>query len=314
MKKVKILPYLLLVTISVIWLLFSCSKGDTGLTGAKGDTGETGATGAVGATGADGTKVYSGTVAPATTIGTIGDFYINLTTSDFYGPKSTNGWGTAISLKGQTGAAGNNGTNGTNGSNGTNGTNGSRIYSGAGAPAASVGVDGDYYLDVTNYLFYGPKASGTWTSSISLKGAKGDKGDQGDPGTANVIYSSWVYATNFSDSTIDNSSLKVGYVKASALTTAILNSGTVLVYFTYGGGTFTLPYTSNAGSKPNTISYTPMLGKILITRFTHDNSNSVALSTLLQYRYILIPGGVSTLGNVDLNDYQAVKKVLNLKD
>jgi hypothetical protein len=91
----------------------------------------------------------------------------------------------------------------------------------------------------------------------------------------------------------------------------------VIVYFTYGGGTFVLPYTSNAGGKPNTISFTPMLNKILITRFTHDNSNSVALSTLLQYRYIIIPGGVSggrQAAPPDYGNYAAVCKYYNIPE
>jgi hypothetical protein len=125
-------------------------------------------------------------------------------------------------------------------------------------------------------------------------GPAGATGPAGPAGSPNVMYSSWVYATGFNDSTIDNSSLKVGYVAAPAIVDSILQKGLVLVYFTYGGGTFTLPYTSNAGGKPSTISFTPMLGKILVYRFTHDNSNSIALSTQLQYRYIIVPGGVAT--------------------
>jgi len=39
---------------------------------------------------------------------------------------------------------------------------GSPLLTGAGAPAASVGADGDLYLDVTTGRLYGPKAGGTW--------------------------------------------------------------------------------------------------------------------------------------------------------
>lgn len=147
-------------------------------------------------------------------------------------------------------------------------------------------------------------------------GATGPKGATGATGTANVIYSSWMYAHNFGDSTIDNSALKVGYIDAPKLTSTILNSGEVKVYFTYGGGTFTLPYTSNAGGKPNIISYTPMLNKILIYRFTFDNTNSIALSTLLQYRYIIIPGGVAARKSTGVNwdNYAEVAAYYNFKD
>ncbi|MGO4883081.1 MAG: beta strand repeat-containing protein [Bryobacteraceae bacterium] len=41
---------------------------------------------------------------------------------------------------------------------------GSAIWYGAGAPASSVGSDGDYYLDTVAYCLYGPKAAGVWPS------------------------------------------------------------------------------------------------------------------------------------------------------
>lgn len=139
-------------------------------------------------------------------------------------------------------------------------------------------------------------------------GDKGDKGDKGDTGTANVIYTSWVYATTFVDSIMDNSNVKVGHLSVPAITSDILNKGTILVYFTFGSGTYVLPYTSYAGGKANTINYLPKAGGIIISRFTHDNSNSIALSTLLQYRVIIIPGGVSgrLASTIDLQDYNAV--------
>jgi hypothetical protein len=147
-------------------------------------------------------------------------------------------------------------------------------------------------------------------------GTTGAAGPKGETGTADVIYSKWTYAHTFGDSTIDNSAIKVGYIDAPKLTTTILNSGEIKIYFTYGGGVFTLPYTSNAGGKPNIISYTPMLSKLLVYRFTFDNSNSVALSTLLQYRYVIIPGGVAARKSTGVNwdNYAEVAAYYNFKD
>lgn len=265
----------------------------------KGDQGSTGPQGVQGIQGPAGSKIYSGNGAPAANIGANGDFYLDLSSSKFYGPKAE-GWGTPISLMGATGATG------------ATGAAGSQILSGTGAPAAALGNNGDYYLDKSSYNLYGPKTGGAWGAALSLQGPAGPQGPvgpQGPAGTANVIYSTWVYATYFRDTTIDASSVKAANVLAPGLSSAILNSGTVLVYFTFGAGNFTLPYTSNAGGKPNTIAYIPQLGKILITRFTHDNSNTINLSTLLQYRYILIPGGVAdsrATPHPDYNDYTAV--------
>jgi hypothetical protein len=64
------------------------ATGSTGATGPRGNTGDTGARGSTGQTGASGTKIYSGSGAPDPGIGSIGDFYIDLSTGTFYGPKS----------------------------------------------------------------------------------------------------------------------------------------------------------------------------------------------------------------------------------
>ena len=147
----------------------------------------------------------------------------------------------------------------------------------------------------------GPQGPAGAAGETGAPGATGPAGATGPEGSTDVIYSKWMYAHTFGDSTIDNSAIRVGYIDAPKLTTAILNSGEVKVYFSYGGGTFILPYTSNAGGKPNIISFTPMLNKLLLYRFTFDNSNSVALSTLLQYRYAIIPGGVAARKNTGVN-------------
>ncbi|RYZ96880.1 MAG: collagen-like protein [Sphingobacteriaceae bacterium] len=147
-------------------------------------------------------------------------------------------------------------------------------------------------------------------------GVKGAKGDQGPTGTANVIYSDWIYSTNFRDTLSDNSAVRAADIKAPKLTAALLNNASVMVYLNFGGGVYALPYTSYAGGKLNTISYWPRVGKIIITRFTADNSRSIALSSLIQYRYVIIPGAVKaiTSKNIDLSNYVAVKKFYNIPD
>ena len=162
----------------------------------------------------------------------------------------------------------------------------------------------------------GPAGTDGQTGTTGPAGPTGATGATGPTGTANVIYSTWVYAHSFSDSTVDNSLISVGYIDVPKLTTTILNEGDVKVYFTYGGGTFTLPYTSYAGGKTNTISYTPMLNKLLIYRFTFDNSASILLSQSLRYRYVLIPGGVTARKSTGVNwdNYAEVAAYYNFKD
>ncbi|RZK71339.1 MAG: hypothetical protein EOO92_20535, partial [Pedobacter sp.] len=73
------------------------------------------------------------------------------------------------------------------GTNGTNGTNGSVTHSGLGAPDLSIGVNGDYYLDRTGYLLYGPKNVDGWGGGILLRGADGAQGPIGPAGADGTI-------------------------------------------------------------------------------------------------------------------------------
>jgi hypothetical protein len=54
------------------------------------------------------------------------------------------------------------------------------VLNGTGAPAASVGHDGDFYLDTAADVLYGPKAGGTWPATgTSLAGPPGPAGPAG---------------------------------------------------------------------------------------------------------------------------------------
>jgi hypothetical protein len=50
--------------------------------------------------------------------------------------------------------------------------------------------------------------------------------------------------------------------------------------------------TSYKGGKANTISFIPFIGKITVWRFIQDNSSAIHLLVLLQYRYVIITGGI----------------------
>jgi hypothetical protein len=171
--------------------------------------------------------------------------------------------------------------NGSNGTNGTNGANGNTILSGTTNPGSSTGNVGDFYLNLSTDMLFGPKTASGWGTGISLLG------------TANVIASGWNYTTNIRDSTIDGSANVIATLAAPSLTSADVTSATILVYFTFGAGVFPLPYTSYAGGKGNIMSFIPETGQIIITRFTFDNSASISLGPLNQYRFIIIPAGVT---------------------
>lgn len=67
------------------------------------------------------------------------------------------------------------------GERGPAGANGATWLSGSGAPASSLGNDGDYYLNTDTGDVYN-KASGTWTIATNIKGATGATGPQGPTG------------------------------------------------------------------------------------------------------------------------------------
>lgn len=60
------------------------------------------------------------------------------------------------------------------------------ILNGSGAPANTLGNDGDFYIDTAGHLLYGPKAGGHWpatgVSLVGPTGATGPQGPQGPPG------------------------------------------------------------------------------------------------------------------------------------
>lgn len=284
MKNIKTLLFAAMIMTAATTTFFGC----------KDEIGERGPQGETGVEGPAGSTILSGSGQPASTLGVVGDFYLDLATSNFYGPKKAAGWGVPFSMKG---------ANGENGATGANGAAGSKILSGIIVPGAEIGVEGDYYLDKTTYSMYGPKTAAGWGVALSLRG------------TANVIYSGWNKAVTFRDTTIDNTLMRIADLKALSLTNEILERGAVQVYMRIGSINQPLPYSSMAGGKLNTIAFMPRLNRFIINRFTADNSNSVSLSGAIEYRYIVIPGGVSALGNVpqvDLKDYSAVQRLYNI--
>ncbi len=137
-----------------------------------------------------------------------------------------------------------------------------------------------------------------------VNGVDGQAGPAGATGTANVIYSAWLTAPTAVAETIDGTSGMSTSINAPQLSEDILAKGTILVYVSFGSGTYTLPYTSTAGGFVNTITAISTAKKIKLFRFRHDAGGTVNLPTSLSWRYILIPGGVAaTTGKAAKPDY-----------
>jgi hypothetical protein len=83
---------------------------------------------------------------------------------------------------GPQGAAGQQGAVGPAGPAGANGQPGSVIYSGTTMPPATTGAIGDFYLNTSTGLLYGPKTTTGWGMGFSLVGPGGAPGAAGLPG------------------------------------------------------------------------------------------------------------------------------------
>ncbi len=136
-------------TSSAATLNFTIPQGVTGATGATGPAGATGQTGAAGTPGPPGIQGQTGPAGPT----------------------------------GATGATGPTGAQGATGPQGTPGTNGNTVWNGTSTPSSTLGQNGDFYLNTSTEVLYGPKASGSWASTgVSLIGPMGATGATGAPG------------------------------------------------------------------------------------------------------------------------------------
>jgi hypothetical protein len=56
------------------------------------------------------------------------------------------------------------------------------VLNGKGSPSAKIGINGDFYIDVSSFNIYGPKVNNRWPSPVSLRGPAGTPGSDGKPG------------------------------------------------------------------------------------------------------------------------------------
>lgn len=318
--------------------LISCSKtGPAGPQGPQGEQGKQGEQGPQGIPGAAGSTIYSGSGSPATSTGQDGDYYLDKSTGNLYGPKTGNGWGNPVSLKGSQGnqgAAGPQGPAGAQGPAGQNGKEGSQILSGSSVPVDTTGNVGDYYWDTSSFTLYGPKTSSGWGSGVLLQGPKGDTG------TADVMYSDWLKFDPWSN-TLNDSEYKM-YITEPKLTLNFFeNGGTVLSYLlffqTQGQDTtsFTV-YSLPAGSFPTGLLGFNSTFTLNFIVMYYGNTSEIELyvtadggilppapplflqdqpdfeDPIVEYhyrfRYILIPGGVHLRRSApppDVKNYKA---------
>jgi len=122
--------------------------------------GDVGPQGELGIPGKDGSLIFNGTGIPSPSLGKVGDYYLDLTNGNLYGPKADQGWGSFFNLKGE---------QGDKGEVGSKGEKGASLLNGTFAPTMSLGGVGDFFLNIKNLELFGPKTAAGWGTPISLK-------------------------------------------------------------------------------------------------------------------------------------------------
>jgi hypothetical protein len=184
------------------------------------------------------------------------------------GPAGNTGAAGPIGAPGPTGPAGPAGPIGNTGPPGPAGANGNTVLNGTGAPPASAGTDGDFYIDTAADVLYGPKANGSWpatgTSLVGTPGATGPQGPagpagpqgaQGPPGTAGGLDA--MAGTVCNVGSPEQGALKVSYDAQGAATITCVPTTleTLTVNINGGDGTDTIT-SSPAGIDCNRASAT----------------------------------------------------------
>jgi len=132
--------------------------------------------------------ILSGAGVPAVKLGLNGDFYIDLKSMNFYGPKKNNRWPLPISLKGTTGSVGPSGVDGKNGST-SNTSAGSAGAAGSTGPAGTAGSTG-------------PAGSPGGVGAAGGIGLTGPPGATGATGAAGAAGASAIQFTNITQWTM----------------------------------------------------------------------------------------------------------------
>jgi hypothetical protein len=264
-------------------------------------------------------KVYSGTSDPSDTLGTIGDFYINLTTDLLFGPKTVSGWGTSVSLS-QVGSF----TGATNGA-----TNG-QLYNGSGPPSSTLGTVGDFYLDTAAYMLYGPKTAAGWGTPIAVQGPSTNTDVKTD--VFSVSNTDWLWNSQYMYETAPGTFTEYFtryYVRVNnTVTQNVLNNGMVLVYMQPSPADnpyqwAPLPYQFDLGfGYTYNYVYVTAIGQVTLMFYFIPTDSTATLPTLStyvedtrEYKIVTVTGQTGTFmttHHINLNKYRDVMKVTGL--
>ena len=199
--------------------------------------------------------------------------------------------------QGPAGIAGPQGLQGAQGATGTPGATGPTGATGAGTTGAK-GDKGDPGTPGTN----------------GANGNTGEKGDKGDTGTANVIYSGW-----FAPGAGEWQKLsEINYtytINEQKITQDIVDRGVVLVYSRQNANSasYLLPLTLTTSSSISNYNVGMIFEKVIIN-FLELLEPSGKPANNLQFRYVIIPGGIQARANLDYTNFAAVAHAFGIPE
>lgn len=211
---------------------------------------------------------------------------------------------------GATGATGPAGATGATGAIGATGPQGPKGDTGTTGPAGATGATGAT----------GPKgdtgAVGA-TGSAGATGATGATGPSGSTGTGggtatNVIYSDWVTPVIADWQKVTEKNYIYGITESKA-NQEIIDKGVVLAYSrqTLGGPAYLLPLMLETSSGLTNYNISITIGKINVT-FVELLDIKGKPATGLQFRYVIIPGGIKSRASIDYSNFNEVAQAFGI--
>jgi Collagen triple helix repeat (20 copies) len=219
------------------------------------------------------------------------------------GPQGVKGDQGPQGVQGPTGATGAVGATGATGAVGATGATGAVGATGATGATGAVGATG----------LQGPKGDTGATGATGATGPQGPAGSSTGTGTTiNVIYSDWFTPAFVDWQKITEKNYLYSIIEAK-ITQDIIDKGVVLAYSRQvsSGPAYLLPMMLETSSGLTNYNIAAALGKVNIT-FTELLDIQGKPTTGLQYRYVIIPGGVRTRANIDYTNFDDVAKAFGI--
>lgn len=223
--------------------------------------------------------ILSGAGVPAVKLGLNGDFYLDINSMNFYGPKKNNLWPIPISLKGTAGPVGPSGVDGKNGSsaNASAGSTGATGSAGSQGPAGATGLAGSTGpAGATGAA--GPTGATGLAGAAGATGATGTAGATGASGVSNpptistgsVIFASLI---NGITGTSSNSNAFGNFIAGKIYLIDILIYASNLDALAYP---LKIAFTSSVGTPTISTSYLVSYGSSYRTSSTRPENSLVA--------------------------------------